>query len=97
MVTIGDHLAGLLAEQREALQRVVDVAARVAPDAVEGTSYGMPALRLHGNPLIGVSAAAGHLSAFPFSPAVVDADGRRPPPDLLRHLLRRFQERRHLA
>ena len=73
MGTIGDYLAGLPAEQREALQRVVDVAVRVAPDAVEGTSYGMPALRLGGRPLFGVRASAGHLSVFPFSPAVVDA------------------------
>ncbi|WP_374970296.1 iron chaperone [Terrabacter sp. BE26] len=73
MGTIGDYLAGLPAEQREALQHVVDVAARVAPDAVEGTSYGMPALRLDRHPLIGVRAAAGHLSVYPFSPAVVEA------------------------
>ena len=73
MGTIGDYLAGLPAEQREALQRVVDVAASAAPDADEGTSYGMPALRLHGHPLIGVRVSARHLSVFPFSPAVVDA------------------------
>lgn len=73
MGTIGDYLAALPAEQREALQRVVDVAARAAPDADEGTSYGMPALRLGGHPLIGIKASAKHLSVFPFSPAVVDA------------------------
>ena len=73
MGTIGDYLAGLPAEQREALQRVVDVAVRTAPDADEGTSYGMPALRLDGRPLLGVRASAKHLSVFPFSPAVVDA------------------------
>ena len=73
MGTIGDYLAGLPPEQRTALQRVVDVASRVAPDAEEGTSYGMPALRLDGRPLIGITAAAKHLSVFPFSPAVVEA------------------------
>ena len=73
MGTIGDYLDGLPPEQREALQQVVDVAQRTAPDAVEGTSYGMPALRLDGRPLLGVRAATGHLSVFPFSPAVVDA------------------------
>jgi uncharacterized protein YdhG (YjbR/CyaY superfamily) len=45
----------------------------VAPDAEEGTSYGMPALRLDGRPLLGITAAARHLSLFPFSPAVVEA------------------------
>ena len=37
MGTMSDYLAGLAPGQREALQRVVDVATRVAPDAEEGT------------------------------------------------------------
>ena len=73
MGMIGDYLAGLAPDQRAALQRVVDVAMRVAPEAEEGTSYGMPALRLDGRPLIGMTASARHLSLFPFSPAVVEA------------------------
>lgn len=73
MGTIGDYLAGLAPEQRDALQSVVDVAVRAAPDAEEGTSYGMPALKLGGRPLLGITAAAKHLSVFPFSPAVVEA------------------------
>ena len=73
MGTMDDYLAGLAPDQREALQRVVDVATRVAPDAEEGTSYGMPALRVGGRPLLGVTASAKHLSVFPFSPAVVEA------------------------
>jgi uncharacterized protein YdhG (YjbR/CyaY superfamily) len=81
--TIGDYLAGLEPDQRAALQHVVDVARRVAPDAEEGTSYGMPALRLDGRPLLGITAAARHLSLFPFSPAVVEAVA----PDLVGHSL----------
>lgn len=73
MGTIRDYLQGLAPEQRDALQRVVDAAVRAAPDAEEGTSYGMPALRLGGRPLLGITAAAKHLSVFPFSPAVVEA------------------------
>lgn len=73
MGTIGDYLAALAPDQRAALQRVVDLAKRVAPDAEEGTSYGMPALRVAGRPLIGITASARHLSLFPFSPAVVEA------------------------
>ena len=73
MGTIDDYLAGLAPAERDALRRVVDVALRVAPDAEEGTSYGMPALRLRGRPLLGITAAAAHLSVFPFSPAVVEA------------------------
>jgi uncharacterized protein YdhG (YjbR/CyaY superfamily) len=73
MGTLTEYLAELPDEQRPALQRVVDVARRLAPDAEEGMSYGMPALRYRGKPLIGVVAAAKHLSVFPFSPAVVEA------------------------
>ncbi|EWT03049.1 hypothetical protein N865_03810 [Intrasporangium oryzae NRRL B-24470] len=73
MGTIDDYLDRLGPEQRAPLQRVVDVARRIAPDAEEGTSYGMPALRLGGRPLIGITASAQHLSVFPFSPAVVEA------------------------
>ena len=83
MGTIGDYLAGLEPDQRAVLQHVVDVARRVAPDAEEGTSYGMPALRLDGRPLLGITAAARHLSVFPFSPAVVEAVA----PDLTGHSL----------
>jgi uncharacterized protein YdhG (YjbR/CyaY superfamily) len=71
--TIGDYLAGLAPDQRAALQHVVDIALRLVPEAQEGTSYGMPALRCDGRPLVGITAAAKHLSLFPFSPAVVEA------------------------
>lgn len=73
MGTIESYLEDLAPEQREALRRVVEIARRVAPEAEEGTSYGMPALRLGGRPLVGVTASAAHLSLFPFSPAVVEA------------------------
>lgn len=35
-------------------------------------SYGVPALKVAGRPLIGVSASAQHLSIFPFSPEALD-------------------------
>src|SRR5690554_2870002 len=57
---------------REALQHVIDVARRLAPDAEDGVSYGMPALRVAGKPFVAVVAAAKHLSLYPFSPAAID-------------------------
>lgn len=50
---------------------MIDVARAVAPDAVDGVSYGVPALKVAGRPLIGVQAGAKHLSIFPFSPAAL--------------------------
>jgi uncharacterized protein YdhG (YjbR/CyaY superfamily) len=77
MGSVDDSLADLPPSERACLQHVIDVARAVAPDAVEGVSYGMPALKLDGKPLLGVVAAAKHLSVFPFSPEVVDAVASR--------------------
>ncbi len=68
-----EYLAGLPPEQRDALAGVRAEVAGLAPDAVEGMSYGMPAFLIDGRPLLGFRAAARHLSVFPFSPAAVDA------------------------
>jgi uncharacterized protein YdhG (YjbR/CyaY superfamily) len=74
---VDDSLADLPEPDRGCLQHVVRIARAVAPDATEGMSYGMPALKLDGKPLVGVVAAAKHLSIFPFSPAVVEAVAHR--------------------
>ena len=72
-----DYLDGLPREQREALARVRAIVDRVAPDAEEGESYGMPAFLYAGRPLLGFRAAKKHLSVFPFSPAAIEAvEGR---------------------
>jgi uncharacterized protein YdhG (YjbR/CyaY superfamily) len=73
MAAMDDYLDGLPAAQREALGRVRATVARVALDAVEGTSYGVPAFLLGGRPLLGFRASARHLSLYPFSPAAIDA------------------------
>jgi uncharacterized protein YdhG (YjbR/CyaY superfamily) len=73
MGAFDDSLAAMSEPDRSCLERVIGIARGLAPEAVEGMSYGMPALKLDGKPLIGVVAAANHLSIFPFSPAVVDA------------------------
>jgi uncharacterized protein YdhG (YjbR/CyaY superfamily) len=43
----------------------------MVPEAEEGTSYAMPALRYRGRPLISVVSTKAGYSVFPFSPAVV--------------------------
>jgi len=77
MGEISDYLAGLPIAEHATLAHVVDVALEVAPGAVEGRSYGVPALRLAGRPLLGVIAVKGHLSTFPFSPEVIDGVSSR--------------------
>ncbi|MET1063992.1 MAG: DUF1801 domain-containing protein [Arthrobacter sp.] len=73
MGSVDDALAAMPEPARGALQRVIGIARQGAPDAVDGVSYGMPALKVHDKPLIGVTASAKHLSVFPFSAEVVAA------------------------
>lgn len=72
MSSVDDSLAHLRDADRLSLQRIVAIARTEAPDAVDGLSYGLPALKVAGRPLLAVTASAHHLSLFPFSPAVVD-------------------------
>lgn len=73
MGTVAHAIADVPSPDREALQHVVDVARRLAPDASDGVSYGMPALRVAGKPFVAVVAAKNHLALYPFSPAAIDA------------------------
>ncbi|MCK6211365.1 DUF1801 domain-containing protein [Georgenia sp. EYE_87] len=72
MSTVDEVIAEVPSPSREILQHVIDIARRLAPDAKDGVSYGMPALRVAGKPFVSVVAAAKHLSLFPFSPAAID-------------------------
>ncbi|MFL6070649.1 MAG: iron chaperone [Actinomycetes bacterium] len=72
MGNVDDFVAGLEPEPQRAFTRIVAVAMVEAPDAAQGTSYGMPALKYRGKPLVGLAEAQSHLSLFPFSPAVVN-------------------------
>src|SRR3954454_11998242 len=60
-------------DTRAPLEHLVALAGRAEPQAEEGTSYGIPAWRLAGKPLLGFKVAAHHIGLFPFSPAVVTA------------------------
>jgi uncharacterized protein YdhG (YjbR/CyaY superfamily) len=68
---IDDYLASLSAAQRRTLQKLRAAISRAAPAAEEGFSYGLPAFRLNGRPLVCFGAASTHCSLYPMSPAVV--------------------------
>ncbi len=70
---IGITLAGLPADQRTALQALRETIAATAPDAVDTISYGVPAFRYRGRPLVAYAAAKAHCSLFPMSGAVMEA------------------------
>jgi uncharacterized protein YdhG (YjbR/CyaY superfamily) len=71
MGSVDEFLAGLSPGARSAFERVRQLAESVVPEAEQGSSYGVAALRYRGKPLIGFADAKTHLSVFPFSPAVV--------------------------
>lgn len=60
-------------DRRDAFERIRALVMDEAPDAEQGTSYGMAALKYRGKPLLGFRATEHHLSIFPFSPAAIDA------------------------
>jgi uncharacterized protein YdhG (YjbR/CyaY superfamily) len=70
---VDDYLGGVDASTRVAFEHIRDLVLDLAPDAEEGTSYGMAALKYRQKPLLGFLAAEHHLSIFPFSPRVVDS------------------------
>jgi uncharacterized protein YdhG (YjbR/CyaY superfamily) len=70
---IDEYLAPLPAHQRALLQKLRKAISAAAPRAEEGFSYGLPAFRLDGRPLVCFAAAANHCSLYPMSPAVIRA------------------------
>jgi uncharacterized protein YdhG (YjbR/CyaY superfamily) len=66
-------LEALPEQEREALGALRDVIAAAAPEAVEAISYGVPAFKYRGRPLVSFAAARNHLSFFVQSPAVMEA------------------------
>ena len=73
MGDVDAYLTDQPADVRAALEHIADLVLEVAPEAAQGTSYGAPAFRHGGRPLLGFSAAKRHLNLFVFSPAVIKA------------------------
>lgn len=73
MPTFDDYFSRVPEPERAALERVCQHVRRAVPGVEEGESYGMPAFRYRGRPLLGFRASKHHLSVFPFSPQAIDA------------------------
>jgi uncharacterized protein YdhG (YjbR/CyaY superfamily) len=58
---------------RAALQRLREVIAAAAPDAVESIAYGVPAFKYRERPLVSFGAGKGHCAFYVQSPPVMDA------------------------
>ena len=64
-------LAGLPPDQRAALQHLRETIRDAATGAEEGISYGAPAFRYKGRPLVSYGAAKAHCAFYCMSPAVM--------------------------
>jgi uncharacterized protein YdhG (YjbR/CyaY superfamily) len=69
---IDTRLRALPADQRATLQALREIIAAIAPEAVEAISYGLPAFRYHGRPLVAYGGFAKHCSLFPMSPELIE-------------------------
>jgi uncharacterized protein YdhG (YjbR/CyaY superfamily) len=67
------YIASLDGSVRDAVERVRARALELVPDAEEGVSYGMAALRYRGSPLVSARATAKHIGLYPFSPPAIEA------------------------
>ncbi|WP_350347859.1 DUF1801 domain-containing protein [Agromyces sp. G08B096] len=72
MGELSDYIAGLDGPDRDVIERIRARAVALVPDAEEGRSYGMPALRYRGSPLLSVMSTKDHIGLYPYSPAVID-------------------------
>jgi uncharacterized protein YdhG (YjbR/CyaY superfamily) len=72
-MTIDDYLAGVRPDQRAALTQLRKAIRAAAPKAEESFSYGMPAFRLNGKPLVAFSASSKHCAFFPMDSTTVAA------------------------
>ena len=64
MGELSDYIAGLEAPERDLIERIRGRAMSLVPEAAEGVSYGMPALRYRDSPLGSVMAAKGYIGLY---------------------------------
>jgi uncharacterized protein YdhG (YjbR/CyaY superfamily) len=69
--TVDESLADVSADKRAALQRLRKTIKAAAPKADEYFSYGLPAFRLDGVPLVAFGAGAKHCALYPLNGSTV--------------------------
>lgn len=70
--TIDEYIEAQVEDVRVVLQKIRGITRKVAPDASETISYGMPTLKLNGKNLVHFAAFKNHIGFFP-TPSAIDA------------------------
>jgi uncharacterized protein YdhG (YjbR/CyaY superfamily) len=63
---VEDYVANLAEPERSRIAEIYSYARKVVPVAVEGTTYGMPALLYKSKGLIAVMSTSHHIGIYPF-------------------------------
>ena len=66
------YIESLPEDARHALIQLRQTIRKTAPDAEEGFSYGVPAFRIKGKPLVCYAAFKNHCGFYPMSPGVLN-------------------------
>lgn len=67
MSVVDDYLKTIDTQQAKALERIRGIVAKIAPQAEEVISYGMPGFKYRGKYMLGFCAFKDHMSFFPTS------------------------------
>jgi uncharacterized protein YdhG (YjbR/CyaY superfamily) len=73
---VDEYLARVPEEARATLVKIRTTIRAAVPKATEAISYGIPAFKLHGRPLVWYAAFKNHCSFFPISSAIREALGK---------------------
>jgi uncharacterized protein YdhG (YjbR/CyaY superfamily) len=92
--SVREYLAAQPPPARRHLRRIRELVRAAIPRAVDGFSYGIPALRVDGRPLLWYAGWKAHCSIYPVSAAVRRALGRDLGTPLPATLIRRLARAR---
>jgi uncharacterized protein YdhG (YjbR/CyaY superfamily) len=70
---VDQYLESLPANSRKALENLRQLIQGTVPNAEEGFSYGVPAFKLNGRPLVCYAAFKNHCGFYPMSPEVLNS------------------------